>query len=117
MHTTQLSGNRSSRPWPTLEEWVARYPLRKVGNELVGQCPLCGGYDRFHIREGSSGHAVGGCRGCVDGQGDAGRRRWAEIVNVVFGDSAPVLPPPKPKPKAASTTTRAAWKRSPGPQR
>ena len=111
MHSTQISGSRSSRgrPWPTVDEWVARYPLRKLGNELVGQCPLCGGYDRFHIREGSSGHAVGGCRGCVDGQGDAGRKRWAEIVNVVFGDDAPVLPPPKPKPKLVSTTTRLGF--------
>ena len=106
MHNTQIPGGRSSRPWPTVDEWVARYPLRRVGKEYVGQCPLCGGYDRFHIREGSSGHAVGGCRGCVDGQGDAGRKRWAEIVAKVFGDESPVLPPPKPKAKLVSTTTR-----------
>ena len=72
---------------PTFADWLAeanRLELRRVGRELSGPCPLCGGRDRFHVREKNAG-AVVGCRGCIDGQ-PQGRIRFGELIHVVFGD-------------------------------
>ena len=72
---------------PTFSDWEAvadRWGLWRVGRELSGPCPLCGGRDRFHVREENAG-AVVGCRGCIDGQ-PQGRARFGELVHLVFGD-------------------------------
>ena len=72
---------------PTFSDWEAvadRLELQRVGRELSGPCPLCGGHDRFHIRKENAG-AVVGCRGCIDGQ-PQGRARFGELVHLVFGD-------------------------------
>ena len=48
---------------PTQADWKNRYPgLKKVGSELKGPCPNCGGTDRFHVRT----DGVIGCRHCGD---------------------------------------------------
>ena len=102
---------------PTVDEWVATWPsLRHVGVEHVGPCPLCGGRDRFHLREGQDGRAVVGCRGCIDGQPEALRRaRFVELVRFVFphqdasrpGNGSLSTPKPKtpPRPAQASALT------------
>ena len=48
---------------PTPDEWLAQLPgLKKVGGQLQGPCPECGGSDRFHVnlREPHTWN----CRGC-----------------------------------------------------
>ena len=48
---------------PSQEEWLDQYPkLKKVGSELKGPCPICGGKDRFHIRD----DGLFDCRKCGD---------------------------------------------------
>ena len=67
-------------------EWAGRLDLKKRGREFVGPCPVCGGEDRFHVRDSG----VVGCRGCIDG-GELEQRRSAylAIVKAVFGVSPP----------------------------
>ena len=70
---------------PSVDDWLVALPdMRRRGSEFCGPCPLCGGQDRFHVREGRSGALVG-CRGCIDGQ-PHGRTRFGELVQQVFGD-------------------------------
>lgn len=39
--------------------------LKRAGSEYKGPCPLCGGHDRFHIKEGQSADLILLCRhGC-----------------------------------------------------
>ena len=59
--------------------------LRRNGAEWAGPCPLCGGVDRFHVAD-SGGYARIGCRGCIDGQGEAGKRAYGEIVALLWPD-------------------------------
>ena len=78
---------------PTFAEWEAeaeRWGLRRVGRELVGPCPRCGGTDRFHVRE-ENASALVGCRQCIDGQ-PQGHARYGEIVQRVFGFGDRFLP-------------------------
>jgi hypothetical protein len=42
--------------------------LKRMGRELVGPCPVCGGHDRFAINDAKG---VWNCRGCGLGGGDA----------------------------------------------
>ena len=50
----------------TPEEWLERVPtLERVGHQLQGPCPLCGGTDRFHVNL-EEPHLFG-CRQCEDG--------------------------------------------------
>ena len=54
----------------TVGEWVAGVkalglPLKRVGGEWKGPCPVCGGTDRFHVREGSRAAVLASCRGCA----------------------------------------------------
>ena len=59
----------------TPEEWQARLPsLKRVGSQLQGPCPSCGGEDRFHVSLAEP-HLFG-CRQCKDGPG---------ILSAVFG--------------------------------
>ncbi len=53
---------------PSASEWVAAIPsLKRRGREYIGGCPLCGGDDRFHVKDTERGALVG-CRGCLDGR-------------------------------------------------
>jgi hypothetical protein len=39
--------------------------LKRAGSEYKGPCPLCGGHDRFHIKQGQSADLILLCRyGC-----------------------------------------------------
>ena len=72
---------------PTFADWEAvadRWKLRRVGRELKGPCPLCGGEDRFHVSEGCAGVLVG-CRICIDGK-PQGPARFGQVLRLVFGD-------------------------------
>lgn len=94
----------------SLEEWTAALhragvELRSHGSEWCGPCPLCGGEDRFHVREAADGRALIGCRGCIDGQPDnSKRRRYGELlrsvglINEERGRPGPSRPPPRPQP-------------------
>ncbi|MDE0207151.1 MAG: toprim domain-containing protein [Candidatus Tectomicrobia bacterium] len=71
----------------TAEDWAQACDLKKQGREWVGPCPLCGGKDRFHVRDTNATVLVG-CRGCIDGRDPSTRRqRYAEVVQAVFGIS------------------------------
>jgi hypothetical protein len=71
----------------TGEEWAQACGLKKEGREWVGPCPLCGGKDRFHVREHDTKVLVG-CRGCIDGRQKAERhRRYGELTRAMFGDN------------------------------
>ena len=71
-------------------EWLAALeaaggPLRRTGaGAWNGPCPLCGGRDRFHLREREGGALVG-CRQCIDGQ-PSGRARFGELVRLLWPD-------------------------------
>ena len=52
--------NQSQFKKPTQADWLKVWPLKQVGNELKGACPLCGGEDRFYIKPDSSFN----CRQC-----------------------------------------------------
>ena len=89
-------------PLPSVEEWAAALDLTRRGREWIGPCPLCGGEDRFHVRD-SGGRAAVGCRGCIDGQPDGERaKRFGEVLLAVFPDRAvpparfPARVPPAP---------------------
>ena len=78
---------------PLAEEWAKACHLKKSGREWIGPCPLCGGTDRFHVRDGSNGACVG-CRGCIDGQGsDVRAGRFGEILRAVFPERCRNRPP------------------------
>ena len=63
--------NDSERqPLPTAGEWAEALQLKKVGaHNWQGPCPVCGGDDRFHVKE-DKGRAVVGCRYCINGRPD-----------------------------------------------
>lgn len=70
----------------SVEDWVGALDLIRRGSEYVGPCPLCGGDDRFHVKEGWDGVAVVGCRVCIDGQPeDVRRQRFGEAARAAFG--------------------------------
>ena len=71
-------------PLPGVKEWADTLDLTRRGREWIGPCPLCGGDDRFHVRD-SGGRAKVGCRGCIDGQSDGERaKRFGEVLRAVF---------------------------------
>ena len=96
---------------PGVEEWTAALELKRCGREWIGPCPLCGGEDRFHIRD-SEGRAAVGCRGCIDGQPDVERaKRFGELLRAVFpGRSGAVarFPAPAPRTRPAPGNGREA---------
>ena len=71
-------------PLPGVKEWADTLDLTRRGLEFVGPCPLCGGEDRFHVKE-SEGRATVGCRGCIDGQSNGERaKRFGELLKAAF---------------------------------
>ena len=71
-------------PLPGAQEWADALDLTRRGREWVGPCPLCGGDDRFHVRD-SGGRAAVGCRGCIDGQSESERaERFGEVLRAAF---------------------------------
>jgi phage/plasmid primase-like uncharacterized protein len=52
--------------WPLLETELNRrgVQLKRVGRELVGPCPACGGVDRFAVNVAKQ---IWNCRGCAKG--------------------------------------------------
>ena len=87
-------------PLPGVKEWADTLDLTRRGLEFVGPCPLCGGDDRFHVRD-SGGRAAVGCRGCIDGQPDGERaKRFGELLREVFptrGGGVARFPAPAPR--------------------
>ena len=96
---------------PGVEEWTAALDLTRIGREWIGPCPLCGGEDRFHVRD-SGGRPAVGCRGCIDGQPDGERaKRFGELLRAVFPARAvtPVRFPPRvPRTRPAPVKRREA---------
>ena len=79
----------------TVSEWITALShigvdLKRSGVEWVGPCPVCGGQDRFHIKE-SAGRAIIGCRGCIDERPPDSKRQAYELIRqITFGDKKPV---------------------------
>ena len=92
---------------PTAQQWAARLgTLKRTGNgAFCGPCPLCGGRDRFHIKDGPDRTLVG-CRGCLDGQHDGAR--FGDLMRAVWGDGPRMAPPrPRVNPKANPAPERS----------
>ena len=50
----------------SVQELADQLGLRKAGKEYKGACPICGGDDRFHIKESQTGGFLVYCRqGCT----------------------------------------------------
>ena len=98
---------------PTAQQWADRLGnLKRTGSgSWNGPCPLCGGRDRFHVKEGQ-GRALVGCRGCLDGQHDPAR--FGELMRAVWGDDPRPPRPGNPAPPRRSTLpyARKLWARS-----
>ena len=98
---------------PTAQQWADRLGnLKRTGSgSFNGPCPLCGGRDRFHVKEGQ-GRALVGCRGCLDGQHNPAR--FGELMRAVWGDDPRPPPPGNPAPPRRSTLpyARKLWARS-----
>ena len=71
----------------TAGEIAARLGLRRTGpRDWNGPCPLCGGRDRFHVRDGD-GRGLVGCRVCMDGQPEHEKRaRYGEVMALLRGE-------------------------------
>lgn len=70
----------------TQEDWAAAVPnLRRVGAELVGPCPSCGGEDRFRIA--ANGKAF--CRRCCPDGSSASMTALRRIEEIVGFKGAP----------------------------
>ena len=100
----------------SLDDWLAAlrgqgWQGKKVGQEWVGPCPLCGGDDRFHVKEGTDVPVLASCRkGCS----------FEDILKKVSPDGSPgpgrMAPPdwgPTPetdeKDRAAMEQLRKRW--------
>ena len=76
---------------PGVDDWVRACDLSKRGSEWCGPCPLCGGKDRFHVRD-ADGRALVGCRGCIDGRLQEDRRRqYSKLLREVFGNAGDLV--------------------------
>ena len=65
-----------------------------LGGGLAGPCPVCGGDDRFHVKERGDGTALIGCRGCIDNEPpDVRHKAFGEVMRTLFPERAP--PPRK----------------------
>ena len=74
----------------TTNDFQTRFPdLRRRGRELAGPCPLCGGDDRFHVKQ----EGVFGCRGCIDDDAPHARDNVKAIFHLLNG--AATSPPHK----------------------
>lgn len=74
---------------PPADAWAEKLGLVRTGHEWHGPCPLCGGEDRFHVRDGHGHKPVIGCRGCIDGEPPEVRRQnFGQIVRIVFGEQS-----------------------------
>jgi len=50
----------------SVQELAEKLGLRRAGGEYKGECPICGGDDRFHIKEGKVDGLLVYCRrGCT----------------------------------------------------
>ena len=82
-------------PAPSAAELATAFGLRRTGpRDFNGPCPLCGGRDRFHVRD-RDGRGVFGCRQCIDGAAPADRAaKFGEIMALFRFDVIPHRAPP-----------------------
>jgi putative DNA primase/helicase len=103
-----------------LEDEIAHrgIKLRRVGPELIGGCPLCGGTDRFAIHTKKQ---IWVCRGCSIG-GDVIKFTqhfdgcdFATAIETLAGDTVRATPQAKPSPARRDNSddkqrvSKAAW--------
>ena len=115
MASTNLRTNKPSDK-PSRDAWLcaikdAGFELKRTGaNSWAGPCPLCGGVDRFHLKDDPP---VVGCRGCMDGPG--GRKRYGELCRLLFPregrQSPPNRRPPPPTPPLTPGHLRSRTRR------
>ena len=66
---------------------AAHGDLQPRGGGWAGPCPVCGGDDRFHMKDRGDGTALVGCRGCIDNEPPEVRRKaFGEVMRVLFPD-------------------------------
>ena len=86
---TPPSASRPSAEW--WAENAARLNLKRVGSQLQGPCPLCGGEDRFHVN--ADADALVGCRKCKLAD-------WPEVIAAIGW---------KPKPNGSAHPKERRW--------
>ena len=83
----------------TPQQWLSRLPnLKRVGNQLQGSCPQCGGTDRFHVNLAPP-HLYG-CRKCNTG---------GAIHRLVFGNGHTPAPLKVPKLTHGPRRATGSW--------
>lgn len=83
---------------PSAQAWRDALDLKRKGGEWVGECPVCGGTDRFHVSEIHEGRALFGCRGCIDGKSDAEKREAVAAILKAAGFTGDTLHPQPARP-------------------
>ena len=88
--------DRSLDNWLTALAGVGCEPRRTGARDWNGPCPLCGGDDRFHLRERED-RVLAGCRQCLDGAADA-RPRFGQLLRTLWPPPGgePARPPRAP---------------------
>ena len=76
---------------PTVADVVSAHSdLVRKGGGVAGPCPNCGGDDRFHVKARDDGSALIGCRGCIDNEPPASRRKaYGLVMGELFPDRRP----------------------------
>lgn len=94
--------------FPAPDQWAERLGnLNRKGHEYKGPCPLCGGEDRFHVKQGDSA-PIWGCRQCgPDAAMDILRETFPELKpNGSATTKNRASPRPSSKPKAKPSVSR-----------
>ena len=88
--------DRSLDNWLTALAGVGCGSRRTGARDWNGPCPLCGGDDRFHLRERED-RVLAGCRQCLDGAADA-RPRFGQLLRTLWPPPGgePARPPRAP---------------------
>ena len=96
---------------PSVAEVRDAWPdLVPKGGGLAGPCPVCGGNDRFHVKDRGDGTALIGCRGCIDNEPpDVRHKAYGKVMRILFPDSAP---PPRTDGAGKVSTIGAALPKS-----
>lgn len=66
---------------PDAKAWADRWGLKRQGREYSGACPLCGGVDRFSVKDKRGKPGLVYCRGCEAGYIDLLRAVFPERFN------------------------------------
>ena len=71
-------------PLPGAQEWADALDLTRRGREWVGPCPLCGGDDRFHVRDSGAGRRLVVVAALTGNPKASGRSGSGEVLRAAF---------------------------------